>query len=75
MINVPNDSHSAVLTFVRQNDHDKVFALFNLSPEARTVTCGGPHGGRHTDYATTQRVEVAETETFEPAWGWRVLVG
>lgn len=76
MINVPNDAHSSVLSFVRQNEHDKVFALFNLSPEARTVTCSeGPHAGGYTDHVTGERVEVGETETFElPAWGWRVLL-
>ena len=37
MIHVPNDRGAAVLSFVRQDDQSKVFAVFNLSAQAQTV--------------------------------------
>lgn len=77
MVNVPNDAHSSALSFVRQNDHDGVLAVFNLSPEPRTVTCsGGPQAGRWTDYTSGEQVEVGDRWSVDlPAWGWRVLLG
>ena len=76
MINVPNDALSSVLSFVRRDDASGVFAVFNLSPEARSVTFSdGPHPGSYTDYATGERVEVTETDTVDlAAWGWRLLI-
>ncbi len=37
MIRVPNSAPAEVLSFVRRNDRDKVFAVFNFSKETRTV--------------------------------------
>ncbi|MGB3605509.1 alpha-amylase family glycosyl hydrolase [Psychroserpens sp.] len=38
MIKVPNNAESEVLSFVRQNEKDKVFAVFNFSDQPKTVT-------------------------------------
>ncbi|MBC2844336.1 alpha-glucosidase C-terminal domain-containing protein [Winogradskyella flava] len=37
MIKVPNNHESDVFSFVRQNEKDKVFAVFNFSDEPKTV--------------------------------------
>jgi len=37
MIKVPNNFESDVLSFVRQNETDKVFAVFNFSDETKSV--------------------------------------
>ncbi len=37
MVKVPNNYESKVFSFVRQNEQDKVFAVFNFSDEAKTV--------------------------------------
>jgi glycosidase len=38
MIKVPNSSESEILSFVRQNEQDKVFAVFNFSDKPQTVS-------------------------------------
>ncbi len=38
MIDVPNNAGTAVFSFVRRNDRDKVFAVFNFSASGRDVT-------------------------------------
>jgi len=37
MINVPNSTPTQVLSFVRQDEQDKVFAVFNFSDQAQAV--------------------------------------
>lgn len=77
MVRVPNSDKARILSFVRRNEQDAVFAVLNFSPEPVTATFGvGPHHGSYTDFTTGQHVEVAGATTFDlPAWGYRVLVG
>ena len=37
MVKVPNNGENEVFSFVRQNENDKVFAVFNFSEKKRTV--------------------------------------
>lgn len=37
MVKVPNNYESEVFSFVRQNEQDKVSAVFNFSDEAKTA--------------------------------------
>ena len=75
MYSVVNTAPSQVLSFFRKKDGDTVFALMNLSGEARTVTFTGTHHyGTYTDFATGETVAVDGTTAMTlPAWGWRVL--
>jgi glycosidase len=75
MIDVPNSAPNDVLSFVRTDDHDKVFAVFNFSAKPQTVRfAGGPYAGSYTDFATGRRENVvADTAMTLPAWGYRVL--
>jgi hypothetical protein len=76
MINVPNTARSHVLSFVRRNERDKVFAVFNFSPASRTVTFDSDlcHG-RYTDHFSHERtvVDGSTRMTLDP-WAYRVLV-
>lgn len=77
MVNVFNSAPREVLSFVRRNERDKVFGVFNLSGKAQTVRFhDGPHHGAYTDFATGQTAAFdADTElTLEP-WGYRVFIG
>ena len=77
MIQVVNTSPAAVLSFVRQNDRDKVFAVLNFSKEAKAVSFeeAGLWQGTYTDYFTGERTELAAAAqvSLEP-WGYRVFV-
>ena len=76
MINVPNSMPASVFSFVRQNEQDKVFAVFNLSPAARTVTFSETlcHG-TYTDYLTNDVINVeGDTVLALDAWAARIFV-
>ena len=65
-----------MLSFVREDEDDKVFAAFNFSAQQRTVSFDtGPQRGAYVD-ALTGEPAAAETVTTMtlPAWGYRVLV-
>lgn len=76
MVRVPNDIPNKVLSFVRQNAQDKVFAVFNFSPTEQTMNFREAlYFGTYTDFFT------GETVTFDtfapmtlPAWGFMVFV-
>jgi len=76
MICVPNSVPANILSFVRQNERDKVFAVLNLSPESRTVTFGESlcHGD-YTEYLSDEPIKVdGDTTLTLEAWSARVLV-
>ncbi|HEX2706183.1 MAG TPA: alpha-amylase family glycosyl hydrolase [Candidatus Lustribacter sp.] len=76
MVNVPNDAESAVLSFVRQDEASKVFAVFNLSPLARGVCCREHlcHGTYRDFFSGTEVVVGDGTSLALPAWGHRLLL-
>lgn len=76
MVHVPNSVGTKVLSFVRRNEQSQVFAVFNLSAEAQTVTFHDAlYPGEYTDYFAGKRVQLEpETElTLEP-WAYRVYL-
>jgi 1,4-alpha-glucan branching enzyme len=76
MIHVPNNAPAAVLSFVRRNDRDKVFAVFNFSPEARKVKFDeGLFPGAYRDYFTGEHWELRESSQLSlKPWEYRVFV-
>lgn len=76
MIDVPNTSPNAVLSFVRQDDSGKVFAVFNLS--SKPVTVGFRETlftGRYSDYFSDAAITLESGTRLElAARGFRVLV-
>ena len=76
MVLVPNDAPKEVLSFVRRNDQNKVFAVFNLSDQPQTVRFEESlFHGRYTDAFSGERLEAGEdlTLSLEP-WAFRVLL-
>ncbi|HET7476093.1 MAG TPA: alpha-amylase family glycosyl hydrolase [Dermatophilaceae bacterium] len=76
MVEVVNDAPKQVLSFVRQNDVDKVFGVFNLDASSREVAfTHGLHHGTYADAITGAEVTLADGDTVHlPAWGYQVLV-
>jgi len=76
MVDVPNSDHSRVLSFVRQNDRDKVFAVFNFTAEAKTVQFKeGPFPGTYTDFFSGEKVTLDENTKLEMGpWAYRVFL-
>jgi glycosidase len=76
MIQVPNSAPAAVFSFVRANDRDKVFAVFNFSAESRQVTFSSAvHEGRYRDFASGETAELGSDLSLAlPPWGHRVFV-
>ncbi len=74
MVQVPNDA--GVFSFVRQNERDKVFAVFNFSKDPKTATFqDGLFPGAYTDYLSGEKVTLdAGTKLTLPPWGYRLFV-
>ena len=76
MIHVPNTIHSHVLSFVRQNERDRVFAVFNFSAVAQTVSfTTSLHYGTYIDYFSNETIEFNDSSQLAVApWDYRVFV-
>lgn len=76
MIRVWNSAPEKVLSFVRGNARDKVFAVINFSAEPQTVSFSdAPYAGRYREYFSGERVDISErSELALPAWGYRIFV-
>mgnify|MGYP000253557621 CR=1 FL=1 len=76
MISVPNTAPAEVLSFVRQNDRDKVFAVLNFSAQPQEVSFTSTLApGAYRDFNSGEAV-VIEADTVLPleSWGYRVFV-
>ncbi len=76
MMRVPNDAMDKVISFVRQNDKDKVFAAFNFSDTTQEVTFAETlYHGDYTEFSTGERevLNVDSRIVIEP-WGYKVYV-
>jgi len=76
MIHVPNNFPDTVLSFVRRNDRDKVFAVFNFSKETHVVKFEESlFPGTYTDYFGGERIDLlTSTELKLEPWAYRVFV-
>ena len=76
MIHVPNDRGAAVLSFVRQDADAKVFAVFNLSPQAQTVRFQQTlfHGRYNAHFGGQSATLDASTAMELKPWEYRVYV-
>jgi len=76
MIKVPNSSESEVLSFVRQNKKDKVFAVFNFSNKPQKIKFKEAlYQGKYTNYFSNESIQLDKKSelNIEP-WGYRVFV-
>lgn len=76
MIAVPNSVPDKVLSFVRRNETDKVFAVINFSHQQQTVTFKDSlYNGKYADYFAGQQVELdASTQLKLKPWGYQIFV-
>lgn len=76
MIHVPNSLPDQVFSFVRQNEKDKVFAVFNFSAKPQTVTFHETlYHGNYTEYMTGKIAELnIDTQLDLEPWGLRIYV-
>lgn len=76
MVRVPNSDKTRLLSFVRGNEQDKVFAVFNLSAEPVTATFRESlYEGSYTDFSSGERVDLGPGTTLALApWDYRVFV-
>lgn len=75
MVHVPSDAPGKVLSFVRQDDRSKVFAVFNLTPEARTATFhDGPHAGGYREFRGGDITVAEDTAIALGPWQYRIFV-
>jgi len=76
MIKVPNSAERDVLSFVRQNEEDKVFAVFNFSSEKQEVTFKeNLYHGAYVDYMSQQEVNLDKAFKLElNAWNYKIFV-
>lgn len=76
MIPVHNSLPAQVLSFVRQNDKDKVFAVFNFSDKAQTVSFKQHlHHGQYREYLSGENANfAADTQLKLDAWTYRIYI-
>jgi len=76
MVRVWNTQPENVLSFVRSNENDKVFAVFNFSAQPQTVSfSNAPFEGHYREYFSGDKVEMTASSSLTlPAWGYRVFV-
>jgi len=76
MILVPNTRPKKVLSFVRRDDNNKVFGVFNLSDQAQTVRFEEAlFHDRYTDAFSGEAIEAHREFELEMApWSYRVLI-
>ena len=76
MISVPNSVPAKVLSFVRRNESDQVFAVLNFSDKPQTVTFKeNLYHGSYTDYFGGESVELDGSTRLElKPWGYRIFV-
>jgi len=75
MIQVVNSAPASVFSFVRANDRDKVFAVFNFSAGQQRVTFQDAlYHGRYREFASGDEVTLdADSELDLPAWSYRLF--
>ena len=76
MVRVFNSDLAHVFSFMRADENGAVFAVFNISPEARTVTImEGPAYGDFEDFFSGEPATIdRDTALTLPPWGFKVFV-
>ena len=76
MVNAPNNAPNQVLSFVRQNERDQVFAIFNFCDRPQVVTFDEAlHHGDYTDFFSGEPVTFdSQTRLEIERWGYRLYV-
>lgn len=66
MIKIPNNHETEILSFVRQNEKDKVFAVFNFSDKKKTVEFKESlYFGNYNDFISNESVDLNKNTKIE----------
>jgi hypothetical protein len=76
MLNAPNNAPAQVLSFVRRNERDGVFAVFNFCDRPQVVTFDEAlHHGDYSDFFSGEPMTLdGETRLEIERWGYRLYV-
>ncbi|MFY8188510.1 MAG: alpha-amylase family glycosyl hydrolase [Flavobacterium sp.] len=76
MVKVPNSVESEVLSFVRKNEKDKVFAVFNFSANNNVVSFKETlFQGEYVDFFTNENTNFTDATTLElKPWDYKVFI-
>ncbi|PQJ80924.1 alpha-amlyase [Polaribacter porphyrae] len=76
MIKVPNNVESKVFSFVRQNEKDKVFAVFNFSEESKDINFKESlYTGDYKDFTTKETISLDNNFKLKLApWSYKVYI-
>ncbi|MFZ1411394.1 MAG: alpha-amylase family glycosyl hydrolase [Micropruina sp.] len=76
MVRVPNSDKTRILSFVRENDNDKIFGVFNFSAEPVTASFRESlYHGSYRDFESGELNHLDQDLTLELApWNYRVFV-
>ncbi len=76
MVKVPNSSETEILSFVRENEKDKIFAVFNFSKNTQNITFKETlYHGEYIDYFTNESCPFSEESKLKlKPWGYKVFV-
>jgi glycosidase len=76
MIKVPNNDESKIFSFVRENEKDKVFAVFNFSDENKTVKFKESlYHGQYLSFGNDETVTLDENSVLElQPWAYKIYV-
>ena len=76
MVNAPNNTPAQVLSFVRRNERDGVFAVFNFCDRPQVVTFDEAlHHGDYSDFFSGEPMTFdGETRLEIERWGYRLYV-
>ncbi len=76
MIKVPNNFESDVFSFVRQNDKDKVFAVFNFSPTKKAVKFKEAlYQGNYRDFESEESLVLDENTILDlKPWSYKIYI-
>ncbi len=76
MIKVPNTNESEILSFIRQNNSDKVFAIFNFSDKTQNVSFKESlYHGQYKDFDTNNTINLqANTTMTMLPWTYKIYV-
>jgi hypothetical protein len=74
MIKVPNNAPKEVLSFVRKNDDNKVFAVFNFSDKVQTVQFEDTlFTGNYTQFGSGESVDFnSESQLTLQPWAYKI---
>ncbi|MBT8069759.1 MAG: alpha-glucosidase C-terminal domain-containing protein, partial [Gammaproteobacteria bacterium] len=75
MIQVTNSSPAEVFSFVRKNEANKVFAVFNFSAKPQKVSFTDDlYPGSYRDFSNGESITISKGDALDmPAWSYRVF--